>query len=118
MLRQVGAPTAFILGGTALLYIPLPLVSGLIVERRARRSPLIAAEWRGLRTRFWATVGRSVGYAMAVMVTVLVLALAVAWIAGTFGLPGAGHLVASDAEFRARLMDIVPGMTAEAPCLP
>ena len=115
VLRQAGTPTVLILGGTALLYMPLPLVAGLIVERRARRSPLIAAEWRRLRTQFWATVGRSAGYAMAVMLGVLALGFAVAWLAGTFELPGAGHLVSSDAEFRARMMEIVPGLTAETP---
>ncbi len=99
--------------GAAMLYMPLPLVAGLIVERRAGRSPLIAAEWRRLRTRFFATVGRSAGYAVAVMVVILALGFVVAWVAGAFGVPGAGHLVASDAEFRERILQIAPAVPAD-----
>lgn len=118
VLRQAGAPPALVLSGTAALYMPLPIVAGLIVEHRAGRRTLIAAEWRRLRTRPWATLGRSAGYAVATMLAVVALALAVAWLAGFFGLPGAGHLVAGDAEFRERLMQIVPGLTAETPLPP
>jgi len=117
-LRQAGVPAVVIQGGTAVLYMPLPLVAGLIVERRAGRRPLLAAEWKALRTRFWATAGRSAGLALAVMVLILAVGFGVAWLAGSFGLPGAGHLVANDAEFRARLMQIAPGLTAETPLPP
>ena len=118
VMRQAGAPSVLLQGGAALLYMPLPLVAGLIVERRAGRSPLIAAEWRRLRTRFWATIGRSAAYAIAVMLVILALGYAVAWALGTLGLPGAGHLVSGDAEFRSRLMEIVPGVSAETPLPP
>ncbi len=112
-MRQAGWPVYVVQGAAALIYMPLPLVAGLIVERRARRRPLIATEWHQLRTRFWATVGRSAGLTVAVIVAVLALGFGVAWLAGLLGLPGAGHLVTSDAEFRARMMQVVPGMTAD-----
>ncbi len=116
LLRQVvigPVGTVAVLAGTAVLYMPLPLVSGLIVERRAGRSPLITTEWRRLRTRFWTTVGRSAGYAVAMMVVILALGFAVAWAAGALGLPGAGHLVATDAEFRERILQIAPAVPAD-----
>lgn len=112
-LRQAGVPTVVVQGGTALLYMPLPLVAGLIVERRAGRRPLIASEWRNLSTRFWVTIGPSAVYALVVMVAVLALGFAVVLLAGAFGVPGAGHFVASDAEFRERLLQIVPALSAD-----
>ena len=115
VLRQAGVPAVLLQGGTALLYMPLPLVAGLIVERRAGRSPLIAAEWRRLRTRFLVTLGRSAAYAMAVMLVILALGFSVAWVAGALGMPGAGHLVSGDAEFGAQLMQIAPGLSADTP---
>jgi membrane protease YdiL (CAAX protease family) len=115
VLRLAGVPAILLQAGTALLYMPLPLVAGLIVERRAGRSPLIVAEWRRLRTRFWATLGRSAAYALAVMLVILALGFTVAWAAGALGVPGAGHLVSGDAEFRAQLMQITPGLSADTP---
>ena len=109
------ASTLVIQAGAAVLYMPLPLVAGLIVERRHGRRMLIAQEWHSLRTRFWRTLGRSAGYAIAVMLAILALGFAVAWLAGWLGVPGAGHLAATDAEFRARMMQVVPGMTADTP---
>ena len=99
--------------GAAVLYMPLPLVAGLIVERRDRRPTLLAAEWRALRSRFWRTVGRSAAYAIPTMLAILALGAAVSWLAGVVGVPGAGHLVADDTEFRTRMMQVVPGMTAD-----
>ena len=113
ILRQAGAPIAVILGGMALLYMPLPLVAGLIVERRAGRRTLAAIEWRRLRTRFWSTAGPSAVSAVAVTLAVLVLCVAVMLVAGGLGLPGAGHFVADDAEFRQRLLQLVPDLPAD-----
>jgi uncharacterized protein len=104
--------------GAAVLYMPLPLVAGLIVERRNRREPLIRGEWRRLRAEFWPVAGRNAGYALMVMVAILALGFGLAWLAGRLGVPGAGHLVAGDAEFRTRMMEIVPGMTADTPLPP
>jgi membrane protease YdiL (CAAX protease family) len=112
-MRQAGVPIVVVQGGTAVLYMPLPLVAGLIVERRAGRRPLIAGEWKALRTRFWATVGPSAAWAVVVMIAVLALGFAVALVAGALGVPGAGHFVASDAEFRERLLQIVPTLPAD-----
>lgn len=110
---QAGWPVYLVQGGTALIYMPLPLVAGLIVERRAGRRPLIATEWHHLRTRFWVTVGPSAVYALVVMIAVLALGFVVALGANALGLPGAGHFVASDAEFRERLLQIVPALPAD-----
>ena len=104
--------------GAAVLYMPLPLVAGLVVERRNGRVTLLRREWQRLRTDFWPTFGRSAGYAVLVMVAILALGFGVAWLAGVLGVPGAGHLVTSDAEFRARMMEIVPGMSADTPLPP
>lgn len=93
---------------TAVLYMPLPIVAGLIVERLNGRHYLIAE----LRHGFFRAYGRSAGYAISTMVIILALGFAVAWAAGATGLPGAGHLVTSDAELRQRLMEITPGVTA------
>lgn len=112
-LRQAGAPIVLVQAGTALLYMPLPMVAGLIVERRAGRRPLLATEWRHLRTRFWSTVGPSAFYAVVVMIAVLAFGFAVALGAGAMGVPGAGHFVATDAEFRERLLQIVPTLPAD-----
>lgn len=93
---------------TAVLYMPLPIVAGLIVERLNGRHYLIAE----LRHGFWRAYGRSVVYGTVVMLVILAVGFAVAWLAGAVGLPGAGHLVTTDAEFRQRLMEITPGVTA------
>ncbi len=97
---------------TAVLYMPLPIVAGLIVERLDRRRPLIADEWAALRHRFFRTYGRNAGWSLAVMIVILLAAFAVAWVAGAVGLPGAGHPVASTDELRQRLMEISPALSA------
>ncbi|HSK32603.1 MAG TPA: CPBP family intramembrane glutamic endopeptidase [Propionicimonas sp.] len=112
-LHQAGLAMVLVQGGLALLYMPLPLVAGLIVERRAGRRPLIATEWRSLRTRFWSTIGRSAVYAVVVMLGVIALGFVAAFVAGALGVPGAGHFVAGDAEFRERLLQIVPVLPAD-----
>lgn len=103
---------------TAVLYMPLPLVAGLIVERVAGRFPLIAGEWRALRTSFWRTYGRNALYAVGSILAILALGFTVAWVAGVLGVPGAGHLVATDDELRQRMMQVVPGMTQSTPLPP
>ncbi len=130
-LRQTSIPYSLQLaqGGLALFYMPLPLVAGLIVEHRAGRRPLIVQGWRRLRPAWGhpgegrsrlARLGRFIGaamrrpygpsaaYGVLVMVAILALGFAVTWLASAVGLPGAGHLVATDAEFRDRLLQIAP----------
>ncbi len=51
--------------------------------------------------------------ATALIAAILALGFAVAWLAGTVALPGAGHLVTSDAELRRRMMQVVPGLTED-----
>lgn len=97
---------------TAVLYMPLPVVAGLIVERVAGRRPLIVTEWRSLRTSFWRTYGRNALTAVVLIMAILVLAAVVAWSAGLVGVPGAGHLVTSDGELNERVSQVGGGLVA------
>ncbi len=99
----------------ALLYMPLPLVAGLIVERRAGRTPLLAAERAALRGRFWRAYGRNAGVAVGVMLLVLALGFVVAWAAGALGVPGAGRLVTTDEGLLQRLRELYPALPAGVP---
>ncbi|HEY5978259.1 MAG TPA: CPBP family intramembrane glutamic endopeptidase [Microlunatus sp.] len=112
VLRRTIGDAAVLVGTavTALLYMPLPMVAGLIVERVAGRRPLIVAEWRSLRTGFWRTYGRNAVTAVVLIMAILVLAAAVAWSSGVLGIPGAGHLVTSDAELNERLSQVSGGL--------
>ena len=112
-LAQVLPPSlaAITQAATAVFYMPLPIVAGLIVERLDRRRPLIADEWAALRHRFFPTFGRNAGWSLAVMVAILLAGFAVAWLAGAAGLPGAGHLVATSEELRQRLLEISPALS-------
>lgn len=118
-LRGLG-PAGALLGtaATAVLYMPLPLVAGLITERVARRRPLIADEWQALRKKFFRVYGRNALVAVVLVVAIVVLGFLVAWLTGAAGLPGAGHLVGSDAELRERLMQVSPAVTADTPLPP
>lgn len=114
-LRQVLPASLAVLtqAATAVFYMPLPIVAALIVERIDRRRPLIAEEWAALRHHFWRTYGRNAAWSLSVMIVILLLGLAVSWIAGMIGIPGAGHLASSADELRARLMEIVPGLSPD-----
>ena len=105
------------LAAAALLYMPLPLVAGLIVERTAGRRPLIAGEWQALRRSFWRTYGRNALVAVVAILAILAVGFAVAWAAGALGIPGAGHLAATEDELRRRMLEVVPGLT-ETTALP
>ncbi len=100
---------------TAVFYMPLPLVAGLVTERVAGRRRLLAAEWQALRAGFWRTYGRNALAAVVVVLAILALGFGVAWLAGVLGIPGAGHLVRDAAELQARMIEVVPGMTADVP---
>lgn len=120
-LRHLLGPdgAAVTLAVAALAYMPLPLVAGLVTERFAGRRPLIADEWRALRTSFWRTYGRNAAVAVAAVLGIVGVGLAVAWLAGTLALPGAGHLVTTDEELRQQLLRTSPGMASAAlPPLP
>jgi membrane protease YdiL (CAAX protease family) len=113
------AGTVVAAAGLAVLYMPLPLVAGLVVERRARRRPLLATEWQALRAGFWRRWGRNALAALAVMAAVLVVGVVVAWLVGAAGLPGAGHLIGSAEEFAEHLVTLSPGTSLDAaPALP
>lgn len=113
-LRQTLGEAGALVGvaATALLYMPLPLVAGLVVERVARRRMLIGAEWRALRAGFWRTYGRNALVTVVIVVAILALGVLVAWLAGVLGVPGAGHLVADHAELVDHLMRLNPAVTA------
>lgn len=109
--------TVATLAAAALLYMPLPMIAGLITERVAGRRPLIADEWRELRSSFWRTYGRNALVAVVATLAILAVGFAVAWLAGALEFPGAGHLATGDDEFRRHMMQVVPGVT-EATALP
>ncbi|MBK8445286.1 MAG: CPBP family intramembrane metalloprotease [Micropruina sp.] len=104
----VGAALGLVL--TAVLYMPLPMVAGLITERIFVRRYLLGQEWRALRSSFWRHYGRSALVTVAITAAILALGFAVAWLAGTMAVPGAGHLVTTDAEFRDQVGRVSPGV--------
>lgn len=108
-LGDAGSVAALVI--VAVFYMPMPLVAGLITERVAGRRPLLADEWRALRTRFWRTYGRNVAASVAVMVAVLVTAFLVAWVAGALAIPGAGHLAVANGPLPSAVL--VPVVIAE-----
>jgi membrane protease YdiL (CAAX protease family) len=77
---------------TAVFYMPMPLVAGLITEWAGGGRPLLAEEWRNLRTSVWRTYRRNALAATVAIAAVLPVAFGVAWLAGTLAIPGAGHL--------------------------
>ena len=99
-------------GVTALLYMPMPLVAGLVTERVAGNGYLIGREWRALRGRFWRSYGRNALVAVMAMLAILAAGLLVAWLSGVAGLPGAGRLVQDDAELHARMIELTPALAA------
>lgn len=111
-LRQALGPDSTVITTVvaALVYMPLPLVAGLITERMAGRRPLIAAEWRALRSRFWRTYGRNAAVTVVAILAIVTVAFLVAWLAGAAQLPGAGHLVGSEVELREQLLRVNPAM--------
>lgn len=119
-LQRALGPAAgpFTLAAAALLYMPLPLVAGLVVERLAGRRPLIAGEWQALRRSFWRTYGRNALVAVVAILAVLAVGFAVAWLAAALGVPGAGHLAATEDELRRRMLEVVPGLTETMPLPP
>lgn len=111
-------PALVATAAVALLYMPLPLVAGLVVERVARRRSLFADEWARLRARPLGVLARVALAALASLVLIVALAFAVAWLGGTFGVPGHGTLVATDAALRARLTELQPALSPDAPLPP
>ncbi len=100
---------------TAVFYMPLPLVAALVTERVAGRRPLLAREWGALRHGFWRTCARNALLAVVAILAVMAVGFGVAWLAGLLGVPGAGHLVRDTAELQARLLEVVPGLSADTP---
>lgn len=90
----------------ALLYMPLPLVAGLVVERMAGRRLLLVRAWRGLGSipRRVALLSAGILPVLAVVVLALVLSAALAWL----GVPGAGSVITTQAELLAQLEQISP----------
>ncbi len=109
--------TAITLSLAALAYMPLPLVAGLITERVAGRGPLLASEWRSVRTSFWRTYARNAAVAMVMIVTIVAVAFLAAWLCGLLQVPGAGHLVTDEAGLREQLARSNPAL-GEAPVPP
>lgn len=102
----------------AVFYMPLPLVAGIVVERRAKRRPLlIVRAWRSVRAKpiriVWILLtGALAGLASALATLVTALGLAAAEV------PGAGTIVTTHAELADRLGELagapLPADTAAA----
>lgn len=89
---------------TACLYMPLPLVAGLITERTAGQPTLLSREWATWRRDgLWRTWGRN--SLVGVVLTLIIIGgcFLAGWAAGALAVPGAGHLISSDAEFLEKL---------------
>jgi len=95
---------------TAVLYMPLPLVAGLILEHFQGRRPLLSREWAALRAGFWRTYARNALAAVCVIGAVLALGVLTAAAGGWLQVPGAGHFATNDAELRRRILEISPTM--------
>jgi len=110
-LRQALGPAGPVvaLAVTALIYMPLPMVAGLIVERVEHQPPLLAREWRVLRTNLWRTYWRNALVAVVLIGIILAVSLPVAWLAGTVRLPGAGHLASRD-ELGQQVVELAGGL--------
>lgn len=111
VLRQALGPAGPViaLAVTALVYMPLPMVAGLIVERVGHQTPLLAREWRVLRESFWRTYGRNALVAVVLVGVTLAVSLLVAGLAGAVHVPGAGHLAFPDALSR-QLVELAGGL--------
>lgn len=90
----------------ALLYMPLPLVAGLVVERMAGRRLLLVRAWRGLGSipRRLALLTAGILPVLAVVLAALALSAALAGL----GVPGSGSLVTTQAELMEQLGQISP----------
>lgn len=87
----------------AVIYMPLPLVAGLIVERRAGRRPLLVVRaWRAVRQHpgriLWIFL-LGMGAALAVSLVTLLIALGLA----AAGVPGAGTIITTTAQLAEHL---------------
>lgn len=102
----------------AVLYMPLPMVAGFIVERRAGRRPLLVVRaWRAVRAhpvRILPILLIGAGSGLAITVVTLLVALGLAGAA----VPGAGTIVTTTEELAAQLDQIagvpLPAETAAA----
>ena len=113
-LRQVLGAAATVpgLAVEALLYMPLPLLAGLAVEKAAHRRPLLARERRSLRTGFWRTYARNAFVAVLLVLVIVAAAVTLAWLAGRWGIGAAGHIVTSQSELDERLAEAGSGVAA------
>lgn len=90
----------------ALVYMPLPMIAGLAVERRARRRPLL----RDLGNDISRLLGRIAVVGAVGLVLIWACSLGLEFFAGNLlHLPGAGAWASSAAELEANLQAMLPG---------
>lgn len=95
-----GAPPMFVQLAVAFLYMPMPLVAGLIVERVAGRPALLRSTFAEFRRTWWRIGLFSALAAVTIYLTNLGLVLL---LGNLLGVPGVGHLVATQQAVLANL---------------
>ncbi len=95
----------------AFFYMPLPIVAGLIVEKRAGRGYLIGVEKRTILRNF----GRVTLISFAVSIGIYLANLGVTLLLGNaLGIAGIGRLVTSQAEMLRAVAQSMPAAATEA----
>jgi membrane protease YdiL (CAAX protease family) len=95
----------------AFLYMPLPFVAALIVEKRAGRGYLLGVEKRTIRRN----IGRVALISFATAVAIDLANLGVTWLLGNvLGVPGVGKLVATQAEVLLAITQSMPAAATQA----
>lgn len=95
----------------AFFYMPLPIIAGLIVERRAGRGYLLGVEKRTILRN----IGRVALISFTVSIAIYVMNLAVTLLLGNvFGVEGVGRLVTKQAEMLAAITQSMPAAATEA----
>lgn len=100
-----GAPALVYQLTVAFLYMPMPLVAGLVVERMAGRPALIRKTWSQFKSGWWRIILISAVSAIAIYLLNLGLTLV---LGNVLGVPGVGHLVSTQSEWIASLKAIAP----------
>jgi len=94
----------------ALLYMPLPIVAGLIVEKRAGKGYLLGVEKRTILRNIGRVALVSFSAAIAIYLANLVVTLL---LGNVIGIPGVGRLVATQAQMIAAITQSLPGAAAQ-----
>ena len=106
-----GSPTVVVQLTLALFYMPLPIVAGLIVEKRAGRGYLLGLEKRTILRN----IGRVTLISFAVSIGIYLANLGVTLLLGNvLGIEGVGRLVTSQAQMLAAIAESMPAAATQA----